>query len=411
MANSPAARRRTSFLGPKIPVPERVASACLLRDEWLEHGLRAEPSDRPTAQAAVTELYRLIGEPEPEFVWVHSPVAAVEVAAASGLDPGAWQPRQNEKLPPTGRIATLLSASRHRMDGRLRNGRQRPWLNPAQREAIWTLPPDEAAQAGVPVELILTLAVQDSLRTSLSDGVAAAIRTLIPDNAREVLGLAWYGQQDAYRVGYYDAIRQAELTVFRGDDLALLDIQVALARSTGWWWSLGPVCVMAERPTAIHSEPTPNADHNERRLHHRDLPAISFADGNHVYVQHGAVVPDWVVLDPTPERIRDERNIEVRRCAIERIGWDVYVARAQLELIAEQDDPGNPGSKLRLYDAPSEWGRRLRVLLAVNGSLERDGHRRRYGLNVPEWIDDPVAAAGWTYGLSGDQYAQLVRRT
>ncbi|WP_433726386.1 DUF6745 domain-containing protein [Nocardia sp. CA-129566] len=410
MATSRAARRRTSLLGRKIFAPERVASACLLRDEWLEHGLRAEPSDRPTAEAAVSELYRLVGASPPEFVWVRSPVAAPAVAMAMGLDPGAWQPRLNDQLPPSGRIATLLSASRHRMDRRLRRG-QPPWMNTAQREAMWTLSPEEAVRAGVPVEPILALAVQDSLRTSLSDGVAAAIRTLLPDTARDVLGIAWYGQQDAYRVGYYDAIRQAELAAFRGDDLRLLDIQVALTRATGWWWSLGPVCVMAERPTVVHTEPTPNARHNERRLHHPDLPAIGFADGSHVYIQHGAVVPDWVVLDPTPERIRGERNIEVRRCAIERLGWDVYVDRAELELIAERDDPGNPGATLRLYDAPSEWGRPLRVLLAVNGSLERDGHRRRYGLNVPEWIDDPLSAAGWTYGLSGDHYAQLVRRT
>jgi hypothetical protein len=48
---------------------------------------------------------------------------------------------------------------------------------------------------------------------------------------------------------------------------------------------------------------------------------------------------------------------------------------------------------------------------AVNGSVERDGHRRRYGLTVPADIDDPIAAAAWSYGLAGADYARLLRRT
>ncbi|GAA2858273.1 hypothetical protein GCM10020220_054280 [Nonomuraea rubra] len=51
------------------------------------------------------------------------------------------------------------------------------------------------------------------------------------------------------------------------------------------------------------------------------------------------------------------------------------------------------------------------MLVAVNGSVERDGRRRRYGLTVPGHFTDPLAAAGWTYGLSAEQYSRLLRRT
>ncbi|WP_250323890.1 DUF6745 domain-containing protein [Williamsia sp. CHRR-6] len=47
----------------------------------------------------------------------------------------------------------------------------------------------------------------------------------------------------------------------------------------------------------------------------------------------------------------------------------------------------------------------------MNGSAERDGHRRRYGLPVPEWTTSALQAAGWTYGISGGDYAALARRT
>jgi hypothetical protein len=51
------------------------------------------------------------------------------------------------------------------------------------------------------------------------------------------------------------------------------------------------------------------------------------------------------------------------------------------------------------------------VLLVTNGSAERDGTRRRYGLPVPVDVPDAVAAAAWTYGLRREQYARMARRT
>jgi hypothetical protein len=118
-------------------------------------------------------------------------------------------------------------------------------------------------------------------------------------------------------------------------------------------------------------------------------------------------VPAWVIIDPRAWRISRESNVEVRRCAIENLGWGPYISEAGLRLIASVPEPGNPGSELRLYDMRKE----TRVLLAVNGSVERDGRRRRYGLTVPGFLDDPLAAAGWTYGLSAEQYSRLLRRT
>lgn len=385
-------------------------SAAPLRDEWLRHGLSTEPAERSTAEAAAAELYRRIGAPEPEFSWVPSPAVAALAATDAGIRLDPWRPWQHNERAPSGRIAALLSDSRIRMEKFLPPG----WPTWPGEQSVQTArfqPPDAALGAGVGTEVILRVAVQDSLRTSLMDGAAAAIRTLLPDDARDTLGIAWYGQQEAHRVGYYDIVQRLGLADFRPVDRALLEIQAELTRSTGWWWSLDGLCVLSERPTMLHTEPTPNGRHNERRLHHADQPAVGFADGTGVYVLHGTIVPDWVVQDPTPERIAQERNIEVRRSAIERIGWDVYLDRAGVAPIGEADDPGNPGSSLRLYDAPGNWGSPSRLLLAVNGSIERDGTQRRYALNVPQWLDDPLAAAGWTYGLSGEQYAQLVRRT
>jgi hypothetical protein len=57
------------------------------------------------------------------------------------------------------------------------------------------------------------------------------------------------------------------------------------------------------------------------------------------------------------------------------------------------------------------WGAPGRILVVTNGTPEPDGQRRRYGLNVPGDLDNPVDAAAWTYGLTGELYATLARRT
>ena len=130
----------------------------------------------------------------------------------------------------------------------------------------------------------------------------------------------------------------------------------------------------------------------------------------------------WVIAAPSVEAIAAEENVEVRRCAIESLGWDQFIAEAGLvpvtagasaDLAAAQvPDPGNPGQHLVLYDVPERlWGDRIRLLMCTNGTPERDGTRRRYGLKVPARISDPVEAAAWTAGLGKDDYAQMVRRT
>ncbi|KXX54365.1 DUF6745 domain-containing protein [Rhodococcus sp. LB1] len=401
-----AARPRAEFTQNADPFSDYILVVEAVRDAWLRHGLCAHPSDRTTAESAVAQLYRQSKSREPEFVWVPSPSAGSNLIAAEGLS----MPMSLEGdgiHGATAGIATMLSESRKRMDARIKR-RVSDWPN--ERRAVETArvkPPEDAARVGISPDRIIRATVWDSLHTTLFDGVAAAIRTLLPP---AVLGVTWYGQQEAHRVAYYDTYRRLGLAKFHSHDDALLDANIALTGATGWWWAFDDVCVMAERPTTLHSEPIPGRVHNEHRLHHSDSPALEFQDGDAVFVQHGTIVPDWVVRDPTAERIARERNVEIRRCAIERIG-DTYIDAADLALVDQADDPGNAGGTLRLYATPDGWGRTGRILLAINGSPERDGHRRQYGLHVPTWISSALDAAGWTYGLGGDDYARLVRRT
>ena len=186
------------------------------------------------------------------------------------------------------------------------------------------------------------------------------------------------------------------------------------ASTAGWWWPFRDFVMVSERPVELHLEQVGPMGWGSHRLHREDGPAISWSDGYALYYWHGTRVPasliegHWTVQD-----ILAEQNAEVRRCAVERMGWPEFITAAELKLVGRpKPDPGNPGCELALYDLPAQiWGHRVRVLLCTNGTTERDGTRHRFGLTVPARIADPVQAAAWTYGLEAEQYACAERRT
>lgn len=61
------------------------------------------------------------------------------------------------------------------------------------------------------------------------------------------------------------------------------------------------------------------------------------------------------------------------------------------EMVRQLGDVDSISPALSLYDEP------VRVLLCTNGSVERDGTRRKFGLTIPASIDDPIHAAAWTF--------------
>ncbi|MFI0445488.1 DUF6745 domain-containing protein [Actinomadura sp. 6N118] len=355
------------------PVQREAAE---IRTEWLGHALSTQPADRPAAEAAISGLYRLIGLDPPRFHWASSPVTAL---ATVPLGARRWETIELlAEWPLPHRFAALKDALCRQLDEQVRECER-------------------------PAEQQVRIEVRGPLVSSSWRVLDASLRAAY-DPGSSAPGV-WSSTQSFAWVGQYDAIHRAAGVTFTPEQLRQFELWATVARTCGWWWPRESVCVVSERPAVLRTEVW--GDNGEVRLHCADGPAVRYADGWDVFAWHGAHVPGWVVTDPCVSRIEREANVEVRRCAIENIGWGSYIDQAGLRLVAAAPDPGNPGSELRLYDLRQE----TRVLLAVNGSVERDGKRRRYGLTVPGFLDDPIAAAGWTYGLSADQYSLLSRRT
>ncbi|MEV6279362.1 DUF6745 domain-containing protein [Nocardia sp. NPDC051832] len=341
--------------------------AATIREEWLGVALSTMPADRPAAEAAISELYRLIGLRPPRFRWVSSPFAALHTGP-----PG--QPGRKPEFTVTQQLSALRAGLQVDIDGQ--HGRL-----------------GAAANQAISEHLLQSLSQTVTRMSSLITAEANAEVFSRDFNWQRTLSVVWLAHAEAVR----------RIGNFAVDERITLWEQVA--RSCGWWWPQPEVCVISERPVLARTEVSD--ERGELRLHCPDGPALRYRDGWTVHAWHGTRVPEWVLADPTVARIDAEVNVEVRRCAIERFGWPAYIEEAGMRLIATAPDPGNPGFELRLYD----MRRSFNVLVAVNGSLERDGTRRRYGLTVPGGFTDPVAAAGWTYGLTGAQYALLQRRT
>ena len=209
---------------------------------------------------------------------------------------------------------------------------------------------------------------------------------------------------EAYWLGFYTAGR----AIAGEPPEPRLDALTRACSLLGWWWPQHGAVVLTDRPTVI-------ARDGQGRLHHPDGPALAWADGYALYAWHGVRVPASLVTGDGWETatILREPNTEIRRCAIERMGWDRFIPAAGLTQVGSPvPDPGNPGHELALYDVPERiYGDAdVRVLLCTNGTQERDGVRRRFGLTVPADIADPLHAAAWGYDLTPEQYATAVRR-
>lgn len=180
-------------------------------------------------------------------------------------------------------------------------------------------------------------------------------------------------------------------------------------------------CMVSDRPELLLVD-------DANRPHCDDGPFCRWRDGTALFAIHGVRVPAWVVLHPeriTLERITSEANAEVRRVMIERYGLGRFMADAG-GTIVNQDECG----KLWRMKNPIDSGLPdLVIAEVVNGSPEPDGSYRTYHLDVtmaatgtaeypgpdgrPVKINWPIdtcrAAVAATYGISPEEYANVVR--
>lgn len=241
--------------------------------------------------------------------------------------------------------------------------------------------------------------VWDQVRGQVRDQVRGQVGGQVRGQVWDQVSRAVYGCHDAAWLAFYDTFARF------GIDTSRLNGLKRVAGSAGWWWPFTDAVILTDRPEHLSWDA-------QQRLHNDTGPAVRYRDGFEVWSWHGTRVPEWVITDPTPERIWAEPNQEIRRCAVEAYGWDRLTDR--LTLVSEAPDPGNEPHLLRLFDLPDDldlYDASVRVLVVTNASPHRDGTTARYGLTVPADIADAIDAAAWTFDLDPAEYRSLIRAT
>jgi hypothetical protein len=363
--------------------PEQSEAVMQRYDEWLAVGRQFGETDREAAKAAVSALYVNAGRPEPKYVLQFTSPAIAGLAVAI------------LRIPEWGK--QLWGQLRGQLRGQLEDQ-----LEVQLRDQL-------EDQLEVQLRGQLRGQLWDQLRGQLEDQLRGQLWVQLWGQ----LGGKWvfpafWGMHEAGWISFYSFCEEIGVK-YTSEQSGWLAAHRDVVKHCGWWWAFNEIVVISDRPTFQSVD-------GQGRLHNETRAAMQFADGYSLWSWNGTRVSEEVITtDPTTwdaKRILNEPNSEVRRVMVERLGWDQFVATANLQLVDRQPDPANDGYDIELYDVPQRiYDEAVRVILVTNASPERDGTRRRFGLTVPASIDDAVEAAAWTFDTTVDTYRQLCRAT
>ncbi|MCL2785348.1 MAG: hypothetical protein FWD55_07930 [Propionibacteriaceae bacterium] len=363
-----------------------------IRWDWVDTAWSTDPCVREQAAEFVRELYHVAGLSQPDVLWCSSPQQMVDTFEAL-----ACFDNQEEMLPIPELFSPLqlnmLSCKTRPMLGR-RSVAKQLWADP------WLIAQDTPVTDSVRWEVADTLMGTNALEQTVfqggriwgqcSESLTWAGRTPVLA-AMQLTDQAVMWESYLRVVGVHDPVIAAALDVLR---------------SVGCIAPLEGLALVAERPCFIRY------DAGSHVLHALGRPAVEWDDGTGLAFWNDRVLPS-TIWDWTPAEVLACPNLQLRSIAIQNMGWEPIID--SLEPWAVAEDPGNPGQVIEMYrvvvssgfaHAPAERRQYVRV---ANASLDMDGTRRRFVLQVPTWIDDPVGAVAATFGVTAEVYRGLVR--
>jgi len=350
---------------------------------WAAARRSTLPADRGAAEAALRLAYQAAGLVQPaRIVWCDSPLALAERAGRMSLDNGR-NVRFHLVNHPRRKVASLVGT---RVRGKVLATIDST-INPADPLVAASA---EAVIRSVPEQ---NLSMMGRLRRS-GLSLSSLLRTRA---APRGFSSRAAGPQDLSWLGAYDYLRdvlglRAETEPLRG--------LMQLATSIGWLQPHEHTCWLAERPTLMCGDA-------RDRLHHSSGPALRYPDGWSIWAWRGVEVPRWIIEHKdriTLAGIDDQMDVQVRRCMIEIMTPERFVALGGAIRVAE-DDTGILWR--RNWLAADAWA----AVEVVNATPESDGTYRHFFLQVPANLRTAREAVAWTYGMRVEAYANLVLRT
>ena len=397
------------------------------RDRWIKNGLSCAPmdsADRIAVERSVRSLYRRIKMAEPKAVlFVPSPFV---LRVAAGIAGGAIHAIRNGW--PDNR-----SAVRSALDSAVRST-----VGPAVDFAVGSAVGSAVCSAlgsavGSTVRSAVDSAVRSAVGSAVCSALGSAVRSAVDSAVDSAVGSAVDSALDSAVDSALDSaviflLRCAESAGWneRGGNLwsswpawcsffrDVCDLEIAE------WGVFADLEITQTRcgPYALHPDFAMVSDRPDvlkrdtaGRLHAADGPSLAWRDSYALYFWHGVRVDAWLIEFPeriTAASINAETNQELRRCMVEILGHERYLAQSDAQLMSSDDC----GKLWRTRVGGEDW----LIVEVANGSLDPDGSRRRYFLDVTcaeEQLGWPVrtarAAVAATYGLRPEQYDVAVR--
>jgi hypothetical protein len=213
------------------------------------------------------------------------------------------------------------------------------------------------------------------------------------------LSAAWRAAESAARSAAESAAWRAAESAARSAAESAAESRLGIwlplvdAYEAGLWlfWVTAKEVIAVERP-ALRTL--------NDQLHCADGPAVAWPNGASYYFWRGVQVSEPIVMQPetlTAQQAIAERNAEVRRVIIERIGHERFLLEANAAPI-HQDETGS------LYRIPVMDDEPIVLVHVTNATLEPDGSLKKYVLRVPPTMKRARQAVAWTFGLREDQY-------
>jgi len=153
------------------------------------------------------------------------------------------------------------------------------------------------------------------------------------------------------------------------------------------------------------------------KLHRSDGPAVVTCNGTKTYYWKGIFIePElWLNKDSiTAAEVFQIKNIELRRCLVEMIGYEAFFQRAGNKIKVIHEDP-KTGAILYYCDMPLEVNEPLVVVRVLDGTPVRDENgiekRKEYFIRVPPGMKTCSEAIAWTFEMDPSEYAKLEAET
>lgn len=144
------------------------------------------------------------------------------------------------------------------------------------------------------------------------------------------------------------------------------------------------------------------------KLHRSNGPAVVTRLGGEEYYWKGVHIEKemWdASATMTAEDVFKVENLELRRCLIEKIGYETFLKRSgdRLKVLDRDSDTGAV-----LYKVESPGDESIVVVRVLDGTpvLNADGnmYTKEYFLRVPPAIESSKEAIAWTFRMTVEEY-------